>query len=159
MNRRLFIFATAATITVGACKDDDATGSTGLPTRYVAAKNLWHAERPTHYTFVAARTCECTADGAGPVRIEVNGTQIISVKRVDSGAAVDPAIWFNVDDLFSLIDTEVAQRPDLLEVDYDEHDGHPTHLAYGHREVDAGAVIDVSEFTAVSGNTGVYLRR
>lgn len=158
MIRRYFLASVIACAVTTAC-GDDPSGPVATPTRQSSAKALWQATRPARYSFVALRSCECLPDGAGPVRIEVNGTSIVSVHRVDNGATVSASLWFDVDDLFELIDTELVQRPSRLEAEYDARDGHPTYVAYGEREVDGGAVIEVSEFTTLIGGTGGYLRR
>jgi hypothetical protein len=155
---RIPVLALACTLVAGAC-DDDPQGPDTTSTQQASAKALWRVTRPSAYTFIASRTCECLTDAAGPVRIEVNGTTIVSVRRVDNNAVIDPALWFTIDDLFNLIDTELAQRPARLEAEYDETNGHPVYVAYGEREVDAGATIDVSAFAPLTGGTGGYLRR
>ena len=152
MIRRAVLTAGFACV-LAACGDDPAEPGI-TPTRHAAAKSLWQATRPLRYSFIAFRSCECLADAAGPVRIEVNGTSIVSVHRVDNDAAVNPSLWFDIDGLFQLIDTELVQRPSRLEAEYDTRDGHPIYVAYGEREVDGGAAIDVTEFTTLIGGTG-----
>jgi hypothetical protein len=156
--RDLRVAFACSVLAVGACRDD-ATAPQTNATQQSSAKALWEATRPVRYTFVAGRSCECLADFAGPVRIEVSGAAIVSVRRVDNDAAVNPALWFDIDGLFDLIDTELVQRPSRLETEYDTRDGHPTYIAYGEREVDGGAVIEVTEFITLIGGTGGYLRR
>jgi hypothetical protein len=126
---------------------------------YSSARSLWQATRPVRYTFVASRACECLPEAAGPVRIEVNGTTIVSVQRVDNSNVVDPALWFDINGLFDLIDRELVALPSRLEAAYDPGDGHPTRVAYGEREVDGGAIIQVTEFVVLTGGTTGYLRR
>jgi hypothetical protein len=140
-----FAAACALGIAALACHDEPNSTET-LAGQTAAAKAHWQAARPGKYSFVASRICECAGDAAGPVLVTVQNTSIVSVTRVDTGAGVDPTLWFHIDALFALIDTELSERPELLEVTYDVTLGYPSRVAYGHREVDGGAVIDISAF-------------
>jgi hypothetical protein len=158
MHRPMRLALACALMASVACKDDPS-GPPTIAEQHASAKALWQATRPVRYTFVAFRSCECLPDAAGPVRIEVHGTTIVSAKRVDSGAAVETGLWFDINALFDLIGTELVQRPSRLETEYDSGNGHPTYVAYGEREVDGGAVIEVTDFVVLIGGTGGYLRR
>lgn len=65
---------------------------------------------------------------------------------VSTGAAVDTALWFDVNALFTLIDRELKEQPSLLEASFDPAWGYPTRVKYGAIEVDAGAIIVVIGF-------------
>ena len=146
-------------LSAGACKSDPAGPAAVEESRLSSAKSRWESARPAAYAFTAFRSCECLSDAAGPVRILVNGTTIVSVRRMDNDAPVDPTLWFDIDKLFDLIDIEIEQRPSRLEAEYDTNDGHPTFVAYGEREVDGGAAIDITAFAGITGGTGGYIRR
>lgn len=159
MSQAAFRLALSCTLLAAGACEDDPSGPGTLAAQHSSAKALWSATRPVRYTFVAFRACECPPNSAGPVLVEVNGTTIVSVKRVDNDAPVEPALWFNIDGLFALIDNEIEQNPSRLEAEYDTRNGHPTYVAYGEREVDGGAVIEVNEFITLIGGTTGYLRR
>lgn len=142
--RRLAI-GIALTLTGVSCgKDPTATEILARDTK--AAQKQWDVIRPARYSFEAFRVCECLADARGPVRVTVQNRSIVSVTRMDTGAAVDASLWFDVDALFALINSELTTQPTLLDARYDATFGFPSHVAYGHREYDAGAEIDVSAF-------------
>jgi hypothetical protein len=46
-----------------------------------------------------------------------------------------------------------------LVVEYSTGNGHPQRVEYGEREIDNGAIINVTEFTSLIGGTSGYLRR
>ena len=132
--------------TVMAACGDDPTATESLIAARNSAFATWTVSRPGSYSFEAFRSCECLSDAVGPVVITVTSAQLTSVVRKDNGAAVDPSYWFTLDQLFGLIDTEVVSRPSRLEARYDATFGFPVYVAYGEREVDAGAEITVSAF-------------
>jgi hypothetical protein len=148
-----FVLLAVCALSITACGDDPSGPGTNAA-RQQSAKALWQATRPARYSFVASRSCECLPDDAGPVRIEVNEDNVVSVHRVDTDASVSISRWFDIDDLFNLIDTELTTRPSRLETEYNTQYGFPTYVAYGEREIDSGAVIEVSAFTAIKGPTG-----
>jgi hypothetical protein len=157
MIRRFALTVILATALAGC--SDDGTGPGNNTSQYTNAKALWQAARPVRYSFVASRACECLPDAAGPVRIEVNGTSIVSVTHIHTDAIINPALWFSVDGLFDLIDEELRTRPTLLDAEYDGSNGHPTRVEYGNHEFDDGAIIQVSDFMTIVGGTAGYLRR
>jgi hypothetical protein len=150
---RVFLAAVAV-----ACSTD-ATNPSTPASQLDAARALWDRVGPARYTFEAHRVCECLADAVGPVRVRVENGAVVSVVRVDSEVAVDPGLWFDIEELFGLIETELAQRPSLLEAGYDADDGHPVEVAYGERDVDAGAVIRITSLTPLTTVVPPYYQR
>jgi hypothetical protein len=154
----LRIGAAVAVALIASCADD-GSGPANPAAQLDAARSLWDRVGPGRYTFVAQRICECVPDAIGPVQVRVENGAVVAVVRVASQVAIDPELWFTVDELFALIETELAQRPALLEVEYDSQDGHPIEVAYGQREVDAGAVIQISGFTPLTDVVPPYYQR
>ena len=136
----------ATTIAVTACHDSTAPYG-DLMRATAKAKDLWVEEGLTSYAFVASRSCECLREATGPVRIVVENSHLVSATMVATGAAVDTALWFDINALFTLIESELNAQPSLLEVSFDPSWGYPTRVKYGAIEIDAGAVILVTEFT------------
>lgn len=82
-------------------------------------------------------------EGRGPVRIVVRDGAIASVVMVETGATVDPTIWFTIDGLFDLIREQGETLPTRLEVEYDATFGYPSEVKYGTPENDGGGIIYV----------------
>jgi hypothetical protein len=145
---RTGFFAIAGVLASLACRGDAAP--TESREAFDAARARWETSRPSSYTFVAHRSCECTAEAAGPARIAVSGGAVLDVRRVSDGGLIDASLWFTVDGLFNLIESEFATRPELIDAEYHAVKGYPTSVTYGMPEVDAGATITISEFKSTS---------
>jgi len=130
----------AIVATALACSDDGMSAQQS----HNSAKAAWQKAAITSYTFTAQRTCECLPAARGPVRITVTNGAVTAVALVETGAAVEPSLWFDVNALFSLIEDQMSSNPKKLEARYDPTLGYPTYVAYGNREVDAGAIIEIS---------------
>lgn len=119
-----------------------------------AAEARWADAGYTTYAFTTSRECECPANTIGPMRISVTNGDVTAVTELSSGDPLDPNEWFTINDLFSLIHIELERLPSKLEVTYDPVLGFPSEVAYGNREVDAGAVISVYDVTDSSPGRG-----
>jgi hypothetical protein len=122
-----------------------ACGEASAPDKLDSARARWERADYASYSFTAERSCFCTTEGRGPVRVTVQNGAVTSVTMIATGAAVAPEIWFDIDDLFTLIDEQLVQLPSRLETDYDGTLGYPTRIAYGTPENDGGGVIFVRE--------------
>lgn len=130
-------------LAAAACRD--ATAPLPLANATARAKAIWNAAGIQSYSFTASRSCFCTPEAVGPVRVSVVNGAVSSVVLVSTGDAVAPAIWFDIGALFALVETELAARPTLLQATFDSATGYPTHVKYGDIAVDAGAEIVVTD--------------
>lgn len=89
---------------------------------------IWSSVRPTGYRFAIERLCFCAADARGPVRLEVDGTTVVSRSYVESGEPVlgDARSWFpDVDGLFDVLATALGEGAHRVDVTYDPATGVP----------------------------------
>lgn len=135
-------------VAVAAAACHDATAPTSQAISLARAKALWTAAGVRTYSFTATRSCLCTPEAVGPVRVTVTNGQITGVTLIETGDPVAPGTWFDINGLFALIESELAARPNLLQVTFDPATGYPTHVKYGDITVDAGAEITVTNFAS-----------
>jgi hypothetical protein len=122
-----------------ACNDGTAPAGVNV------AAGRWETAGYSDYVFTAERSCYCTEEGRGPVRISVADDEIVSVSMVATGAPVNPEYWFTIEDLFEMIREQARTLPDRLDAEYDEELGYPKQFTYGTPENDAGGVITVRD--------------
>jgi len=135
----------AIALVAAACRHATAPSS-DLAVAAAKAKGAWAAAGLTSYSFVASRSCECSVEASGPTRIVVQNGALVSATTIVTGASVDTSLWFDFNGLFALIERELIEQPSLLEASFDPTWGFPTRVKYGLVEVDAGAIIVVTEF-------------
>ena len=134
--------AITLTLAVMACSDASEPNEV-----FTTAEGRWENASYVSYTFTAERSCFCTEEGRGPVRISVSNGTVASVVMISTGAQVDPAIWFTVDGLFDLIREQLTTLPRRLDVQYHAIIGYPTRVSYGTPENDGGGTILVRDLT------------
>jgi hypothetical protein len=130
----------ALAIAVTACSD-----SSEPVDDFESAEGRWEEGGNSSYAFTAERSCFCTEEGRGPVRITVVNGTITSVLMTASGASVNPESWFTIDGLFDLIREQMETLPSRLEVEYHGTLGYPTKVTYGTPENDGGGIIFVRD--------------
>ena len=125
---------------VTACSDSSEPNDV-----FANAEDRWEDASYASYTFTAERSCFCTEEGRGPVRITVRNSVVTSVVMISTGAAVDPSVWFTIDGLFDLIREQLDVLPSRLDAEYDATLGYPTKVTYGTPENDGGGIIFVRD--------------
>ena len=115
-------------------------GSTGPADSLAAARARWARNAPAAYSYTIQRSCECTAEMAGPVTVTVRNGAVEARQYVSSGAAVTSEyaqIFPAVEGLFTLIDDAIKSGTKPLTTRYDPTLGYPTRIALGDPAVDA----------------------
>lgn len=115
-----------------------------------AAWSRWVNAGYESYSFTTQRLCECPSEIVVPLRITVTNGEVTEVTVIDTDEPLDPEEWYTINDIFSLIRIELDRLPSRLEVTYDATLGFPAEVSYGEVEIDAGAVITVSDVTALA---------
>ena len=140
----LGLMATVALLSASAC----GTG-TGPSEELADARSKWQRSAPASYTYTIRRSCECTAEMAGPTVVTVRNGTVESRTYVNSGAAVSefaksfPA----VEGLFSLIEGAMQNGTKPLVAVYHPSLGYPVRIELGDPAVDAPMYL-VSDFQA-----------
>jgi hypothetical protein len=109
------------------------------------AEDRWESASYSSYVFTAERSCFCTEEGRGPVRVTVQNGAVTSVVMIATGAAVQQDVWFTIDGLFDLIREQLQVLPDRVDAEYHSTLGYPTKLTYGTPENDGGGIIFVRD--------------
>jgi hypothetical protein len=89
---------------------------------------LWAAARPAAYVYEVERVCFCAPAGRGPVRVVVDGANVVSRTYTDGGEPVDSsltAFFPAVDGLFDLLDDAVARGAVRVSVTWAPEGGLP----------------------------------
>ena len=124
--------------------------STGPADSLAAARARWERNGPSAYSYTIQRSCECTAEMAGPVTVVVRNGAVESRQYVSSGATVAAQYASSfpaVEGLFTLIDDAIRNGTRPLTTQYDPTLGYPTRIALGDPAVDAPLYL-VSNLTA-----------
>lgn len=114
-----------------------------------AAQARWKSAGLASYRFVSHASCECLIQYAGPLLVTVRQGRVTEVVDVATGAARPVAYRQPVDSIFALIRTEIAERPEQLQVTYDHSLGFPRMLVYGNRERDGGGDITMDNVQVI----------
>ena len=107
-----------------ACSD-----STAAEDELNAARRRWAEEGPQAYVMVLFRSCECTPEMTGPVRVSVLNGNIMSRRYTENGMLVAASMansFPDVEGLFDFIEDAQRQNAFRLEVSYDPVRGYPT---------------------------------
>lgn len=94
-----------------------------------AARRRWETAGRLSYSFTLSRSCECTPEMAGPVRVTVQDGAVVSRVYVSGGGPVPPVLesaFPSIDGLFELIEEALRQNAYSLDVRYDATLGYPT---------------------------------
>jgi hypothetical protein len=126
--RRVCLVALAFAAT--GCSALGIDGGTTERSRLGANRAKWAQRELAAYRFTYQRSCFC--DGTAPLAIEVVDRMVVSATFESSN---EPLPFYleahlpTVDSLFAAVDRAIAQRVDLLEVDYHPLLGYPTRIA------------------------------
>ena len=124
------------------------TSPTGPENDLAAARVRWARAGIHSYDVIVRRSCECTEEMTGPVRVEVRNGLVQSRRYVGSGESVAPAElaaeFTSVEEMFAKIDAALARPVARLEVRYDSRTGAPLHVFIDHV---AGMVDDEVVYT------------
>lgn len=109
-----------------------------LQDRMERAETLWRSERPVRYEAIERRACECLAEMAGPVRLQVTRRQgaflpsphetLVSAVYETSGEPVPETIlesFYTAEGLFELIRSAIRDGADSIEAEFDPELGYP----------------------------------
>jgi len=137
-----YVIVTALVFLAAACAHGDA----GLST----AKQRWYTAQVADYNWTVEVACMCQIPptyavrvrGGIPIRFAQNGLASGTVSRFTVNA---PPL--TVEELFSVIDREVALDADKLAVTFDEALGYPSHIEI---DEDVQGQDDESEFTVTA---------
>jgi hypothetical protein len=139
-------------VATGACSS--STGPSDQAQALALSRARWYSSGIADYQFTIARLCECSAESAGPVVVEVRDGEVSERKYV-SGISVDPQyadLFTAVPGLFELIDEALRRDAAGLAVRYNPAWGYPESI-----QIDwvAGAVDDevsyrITDFTLLS---------
>jgi hypothetical protein len=112
---------------------------------FSSAEQRWENASYSSYAFTAERSCFCSDEGRGPVRVTVLNGSVTSVVMIATGVTVEADGWFTIEGLFDLIREQLETLPSRLDAEYDAALGYPTKVTYGTPENDGGGIIFVRE--------------
>ena len=105
-------------------------------------RGRWEQRPFADYRFEARHDCFfCLPEEAGPVRITVRQGAIVDVTLLQTGAPVEPGLWFTIDNLYQQIPRWAKyDGVDDVAVDYDPTLGFPSRIEVRYEEgiLDAG---------------------
>jgi hypothetical protein len=120
------------------------------------AQTKWERTRPESYVYAVQRLCFCPTDYIGPVRVRVQGHDVLERTYVDSGDPV-PAAYADafptVDGLFAILADAYADDADDVRVTYDPVTGVPVDFFIDYLEMAADEELGmrVTEDVATTG--------
>ena len=119
------IFAALSLAGIAGCSDLSPTDE------LTATRGRWEAWGPASYDLTVWRSCECTAEMAGPVLVRVRNGVVESKTYVHTGAAADIADpgFPAVDGLFEMIANAIRDG-EFGGAKYDPVTGHPTSIIF-----------------------------
>ena len=137
-----------------ACSD-----STSAEDELTAARTRWAQEGPRTYVMVLFRSCECTPEMTGPVRVTVANGNILSRRYTENGTIVSASMstaFPDVEGLFDFIEDAQRQNAFRLDVRYDPLLGYPTLISvdYDRMIADDEFVYTTLDFHAAGGIGG-----
>ena len=108
----------------------------------------WSQRSFADYSFEARHGCTfCSPEELGPVRITVRQETVADVTLLETGASVDPGLWFSIEQLYEQIPVWAkGEGVDDVIVDYDPTLGFPSSIQVRYEEgiLDAGDTYSVS---------------
>ncbi|MEW5915130.1 MAG: DUF6174 domain-containing protein [Gemmatimonadota bacterium] len=113
---------------VTACNESTAPEEDALR----SARSRWASNGPTAYHYDLARSCECTPEMAGPVRVYVQGGNVLRREYIANQAPVSAqyaSSFPSVVGLFDVIASALRDGAYRVEVDYDPDNGLPRVIA------------------------------
>ena len=95
------------------------------------ARRRWEAIRPSAYSYVISRSCECLPEYTRAARLQVVNSDVTSARYIHDNSQVPAnivATYPTIDDLFVMIGQALERnpKPDILVVHYDPRLGYPT---------------------------------
>jgi hypothetical protein len=106
------------------------------------SRRQWEQRGFADYSFEARHDCFfCLPEEVGPVRITVRQGAIVEVTLLETGAPVEPGLWFTIDDLYQQVPSWAKiDGVDDVAVDYDPTLGFPSRIEVRYEEgiMDAG---------------------
>ncbi len=130
-------------VAVAAACTSDPTSPFGQRLDLQSAQKKWSDARLVNYSFNSTVLCFCLPEFTGTKRVTVRNGQVTAIVDVGTGAS-EPLTWRQpVDSIFKQVAEEIRQRPERLQVTYDDKLGYPRTLTYGTPENDGGGYITV----------------
>ncbi len=105
-----------------------------------AARARWSQAGPADYGFTATRSCECTDEAAGPLRVHVVDTVAISTTYVGTPTNAGPG---SVEDVFDDIEASI-ERGEQVGVAYDVASGFPARVRLDLESIPADGGLDLT---------------
>lgn len=130
MRRFVHLLLAATALAAPGC-GDLGPDSGDLRDEVARHRSRWEAGRPADYAYVLERLCFCGEEARGPVRLRVDGPDVLSRVYVTGGGSVseDLAPWFPaVDGLFDVIDDALDRDAHQIQVTWDDETGLPMEL-------------------------------
>jgi Family of unknown function (DUF6174) len=113
------------------------------------AQSQWRGAGLSSYQFRSSVSCFCGDEYRGPLRVTVRQGRVTAVVDIATGASRPLTYRQPVDSVFGLVRTEIAERPNRLQVTYDPSLGFPKTLTYGTPENDGGGYITIDSVQAI----------
>jgi hypothetical protein len=136
--RRFAVLVAAASLAAG-CSAFGLDGGTGERARLRINRAKWENHQIPAYRYTYRRGC-FFCPGIESIVLEVRNQAVIAAfpESSDEPLPYHLDLLPTVDDLFDIIESAIAQRVDLLEVEYHPVLGHPTRIAidYGFNVAD-----------------------
>src|SRR5918995_1842470 len=142
---RSFRVAAALALAAAACSSPLDPGEA----RVLASARAQWEERPfADYTFDMRRAS--LEVQTGPVRAIVRQGMIVSATLVETGDAVDPAVWFTIEQLFNVIPHWAkGDGVDDVTIEYDSRLGFPSLIEVRSEDFAAGATFTNQRWSSV----------
>lgn len=132
------LVAVAALLSLGALGCRSTSGPSGPlqaeRERLLQARSQWRSQGIADYRFTFRRNCFCAPPSTDPVTVTVRRGAIVLVERVSDGAPQNPAFYYTIEGLFSLLEEAIDQDAHELRAEYHSALAYPT-SAYIDRNV------------------------
>ncbi len=122
---------------------------------FIRNRQKWQASGIVHYRFSLSVLCFCPFSQQMPVKVEVNGGQILFISDAD-GSVISPrdaeyefiAPYGTIDKIFAKLDVGLNGGADNVSASYDPVYGYPVQINFDYLKnvVDDELAIRVSEF-------------
>jgi Family of unknown function (DUF6174) len=125
------------------------SGATEPELQFDEALARWRRSGLINYSFRSAVSCFCPVEFTLPMTVTVRNGQVVQVADRATGAARPLTYRASIDSLFAAVAREIRDRPERLQVTYDEALGFPRSLTYGTPENDGGGYIKADSVQAL----------
>ena len=113
------------------------------------AVGRWSNAGLVNYRFRSTVSCFCSPEFTAPMLVTVRGGVVTEIVTSATGASQPITYRQTIERMFSVVRSEIRERPERLQVTYDPTLGFPRTLTYGTPENDGGGYISIDSVVAI----------